>query len=379
MKTITLEYSDCLKDKLLKYDVPFAIEEHTITIFPYKDDSGTFLSINQAEKRVYGEKDIITAIIPVLNRLIYLYDHCYENDYINNINKYLFISCYGHYPNTVYKNQKGSSYPELSYNNKKCANAGGQRNFISFELPEFCIPFKDDNGLVIGHFSYNRIDFHFDIFHTPLKTLHLKLIEDVVNLYLKIENQLKELYQSYEAVRVRIELTNYIKKQADRQKIAIKEKIISLNYRIEDIKSELLNSYSQIKMFQLTLIGLETEKINPEEEIEKLIETYNIKFGTDGFWFETEDIYCKDIFLGKYKITINVSSGIISIINLKKKIGCYDHPHIEDGRICLGELNSAITKLISEYKYFEVAKLCSELLYFYNKSSAYIPMERWIE
>ena len=63
----------------------------------------------------------------------------------------------------------------------------------------------------------------------------------------------------------------------------------------------------------------------------------------------------------------------------KKKIDNYDHPHIENGKICLGELNLAIAKLMSEYKYFDVAKLCSELLYFYNKSSAYLPIERWIE
>ncbi|MDP2365075.1 MAG: hypothetical protein Q8M94_15065, partial [Ignavibacteria bacterium] len=68
MKSIALNYSDYLKDKLIRYDVPFAIEEQTITIFPYKDDSGnTFLSANQAARRVQDEKDIITAIVPVLN------------------------------------------------------------------------------------------------------------------------------------------------------------------------------------------------------------------------------------------------------------------------------------------------------------------------
>lgn len=380
MKSITLEYSDYLKNKLIKYDIPFAIEEQTITIFPYKDSSGhTFISTNQAAYRVQDEKDIITAIIPVLNRLVYVYDHCNESNYMAYMDRYLFISCYSNYPEEVYKNQKTGIYSELHYNGKKCSNAASQRDSINFELPEFCVPFKDDHGLVIGHFSYNRIDFHFDIFHTPLKPLHLELIEDVVNMYLKIEDQLKELYQSYESIKVRLELIDYIKKQAERAKISTKEQIKSLNYRIEESNETLLNSYKELRNLHLKLIGLETETINPEEEVEKLLETYNIRFSTKGFWFETEDIYYKDIFLGQYKITINVNTGRISIHNLKKKVGSYDHPHIDDGKICLGELNSAIAKLISEYKYLEVAKICSELLYFYNKSSAYIPIERWIE
>lgn len=379
MKSITLEYSDYRKDRLLKYDIPFAIEENTITIFPYKDDSGNeFLSTNKAIDRV-NEKDIISALIPVLNRLVYLFDHCHESDYTAYKDKYLFISCYSNYPETIYKNPRNAKYSELHYNGKKCKNDSAQSDSFNFDLPEFCVPFRDDDDLIIGHFSYNRIDFHFDIFHCPLKKLHLELIKAVVNLYLKIEDQLRELYQYYESIKVRLELTSFIKKQADHEKVVTKEDINKLDRNIEEYKSTLLSCYSQLRNLHLKLKGLETETINPEEEVEKLIEAYNIKFSPEGFWFETEDIYYKDIFLGKYKITIDVNAGKISIINLKKKIGSYDHPHIDSGKICLGELNSAIAKLMSEYKYFDVAKLCSELLYFYNKSSAYMPIERWIE
>ena len=366
MKSISVVYSEDLKNDLEKHDIPFAFDEETITVF---------FSQNSVVCSDHKTAQLLLAIIPVLKRPVYIQDHFYTRTWIDSPESHFYITCF---PQDNY--EKSNKYKLLQYKGNKVNNTDKQDNIHIQDIPDFAIPIKDDTGKAIGFIAYNIINIFFDIMHSDLKPLHIELIKDAVNSCLKIEDNLKELFNMYLITRGREELIKHIKQISEKEKDKTKRKIDEYETNIKDHSAYLVRCYRDLRDATLKLRSLESEKINAEEEVEKLISEYNIKFNTEGLiWFETEDIYYKDILIGRFRITLDISSGTIKIQNLTRKIENHDHPHILNGTLCLGELQNAISKLMTEYKYLEVAKLCKEILYFYNPSSAYMQVERWID
>lgn len=368
MKSVIVNYTEKLKLELEKYDIPFAFDEKTITVF---------LDQNSVIPSSFIAEQILPAIVPVLKRPVYIKDHFLIKNWLNSPFSNLYIVCFPQ--DTSFKNIKNIKYKTLIYKGKKVNNDNGQEYMQVLDIPDFALPIKDDNGITIGFIAYNIINIFFDIMHVELQALHLELIRDTVDSYLKIENSLKELFNEYLSVKGRTELIKYIKNISEREKEKLKREISDYEYNINKYTSAIIDWHKSLRNTVLKLKGIESEKINIEEEVEKLITEHDIKFNTEGLiWFETEDIYIKSILIGRFRITLNLEQGSIKIKNLTRKIQEYDHPHIRNEILCLGELNVAITKLTSEYKFIEVAKLCKEMLYFYNPSSAHMQIERWI-
>lgn len=366
MKSISTVYSEELKNSLEKHDIPFAFDEETITVF---------FTQNSFFCSDYKTAQLLPAIIPILKRPVFVQDHFHTNNWINSPDTHFYITCF---PQDSYK--RSDKYRIFQYKGKKVNNTDGADYINIQDVPDFAIPIKDDTEKVIGFIAYNIINIFFDIMHSDLKPLYVELIKDAVNSYLMIEDNLKALFNEFLSVKGRVELIKYIKLMSDKEKNKMEREVEGHKQNIKDYSAYLINSYENLRNATLKLKGLETGKINAEEEVEKLISEYNLKFNTEGLiWFETEDIRIKDILLGKFKITLNINSGTIRILNLTRRIDQYDHPHINNGVLCLGELANAISKLITEYKYIEVARLCKEVLYFYNQSSAHVPLERWID
>ena len=55
----------------------------------------------------------------------------------------------------------------------------------------------------------------------------------------------------------------------------------------------------------------------------------------------------------------------------------WDHPHIVNGAICMGNIREGVVKLIGEYQFSVVAQVMLDFLRSYNQNDSYCPITRW--
>ena len=82
--------------------------------------------------------------------------------------------------------------------------------------------------------------------------------------------------------------------------------------------------------------------------------------------------------LGVYRLVLDLDGDlqIQSISRLGPKPG-WDHPHVQDGRPCLGNLREGVLKLIAEYELALAVQVAIGFLEVYQPESAYCAIERW--
>jgi hypothetical protein len=70
-------------------------------------------------------------------------------------------------------------------------------------------------------------------------------------------------------------------------------------------------------------------------------------------------------------------SGAITVRNLTDPYGLYDHPHVWNGRPCLGNVREGLAKLVAEYQWVAVAEVLLDFLRTVTPRDWYIPVTRW--
>jgi hypothetical protein len=82
--------------------------------------------------------------------------------------------------------------------------------------------------------------------------------------------------------------------------------------------------------------------------------------------------------LGGYRIVLDLHGDvrIESRDNLGPKPG-WDHPHVQDGRPCLGNVREGVLKLIARYELALAAQVLVGFLETYQPEGAYCAIERW--
>lgn len=82
--------------------------------------------------------------------------------------------------------------------------------------------------------------------------------------------------------------------------------------------------------------------------------------------------------LGQYQLTIDLAGDVRvdSVDHLGPKAG-WDHPHVQAGLPCLGNLRPGILKLIAEFEVALAAQLLLDFLATYQPETAYTPIEGW--
>lgn len=81
--------------------------------------------------------------------------------------------------------------------------------------------------------------------------------------------------------------------------------------------------------------------------------------------------------LGSYKVTIDFDSGNLTIDNLTDKFDEYDHPHIDHGVGCLGNLSDGVIRMLAEMELFGALQMIHTFLHSYNSGNAFINIEKW--
>ncbi len=82
--------------------------------------------------------------------------------------------------------------------------------------------------------------------------------------------------------------------------------------------------------------------------------------------------------LGSYRMEISFA-GDVRIRNLTDAVGAYDHPHIYQGRPCLGNIREGIAKMIGEYQFVAVVYVLLDFLKTVNPKDWRIPIAYWPE
>ena len=83
--------------------------------------------------------------------------------------------------------------------------------------------------------------------------------------------------------------------------------------------------------------------------------------------------------IGEFVVTISFSSGRLTIKNVSKAVDGYDHPHISNGSVCLGNISTGIGKMLGEFEFVGALTVLHEYLKSYNDSDAYKKIEHWGE
>lgn len=101
-------------------------------------------------------------------------------------------------------------------------------------------------------------------------------------------------------------------------------------------------------------------------------------------WIETEPVAIdwqgRRYALGAFRLTLDLAGDVRvdSLEHLGPKSG-WDHPHVQDGLPCLGNLRPGILKLIADFELALAAQLLLDFLATYQPETAYTPIEGWPE
>jgi hypothetical protein len=158
----------------------------------------------------------------------------------------------------------------------------------------------------------------------------------------------------------------------------------------EDKQKELLQLYRKILTDKKALEALDGTKgqwINKAQEeytnIHKLVPNLY-----DRITLEEEYLcaYVHDLsinydgteyYLGDFQVKIKLDTGGLEILNQSKKIDGYDHPHINDGVPCLGNVGPGIIRMLAEFELFGALQMIHKYLHSYNPDSVYKKIEFW--
>jgi hypothetical protein len=81
--------------------------------------------------------------------------------------------------------------------------------------------------------------------------------------------------------------------------------------------------------------------------------------------------------IGEFEIKIDLPTGDLDIKNLTHEVDGYDHPHISDGKPCLGNIGNGVIRMLAEFELFGALQIIHKFLHSYNSDSPYLKIERW--
>lgn len=82
--------------------------------------------------------------------------------------------------------------------------------------------------------------------------------------------------------------------------------------------------------------------------------------------------------LGAYRVMLDLAGDVR--VESVERLGprpAWDHPHVQAGLPCLGNLREGVLKLIAEYELALAAQVLLDFLHSYQPETAYTPIEGW--
>ncbi len=82
--------------------------------------------------------------------------------------------------------------------------------------------------------------------------------------------------------------------------------------------------------------------------------------------------------LGQFRLDLH-ASGEVRIVNLTHRVGPYDHPHVHNGRPCLGAAREGIAKLLGEGRLATAAEVLIDFIRTVDPAEWRMPVLHWPE
>jgi hypothetical protein len=82
--------------------------------------------------------------------------------------------------------------------------------------------------------------------------------------------------------------------------------------------------------------------------------------------------------LGSFRLDLHFN-GDVRIVNLTDRIGLYDHPHIRQGRPCLGNIREGVAKLLGEFQFVAATEVLIDFLKTVSPADWRLPILHWPE
>jgi hypothetical protein len=93
---------------------------------------------------------------------------------------------------------------------------------------------------------------------------------------------------------------------------------------------------------------------------------------------ETQPLVVRDRALGRFQLEIALAGDIrVTSLDRRGPRGAWDHPHVQAGLPCLGNLREGILKLIAELELALAVQVLLDFLHTYQPETAYTPIEGW--
>ncbi len=86
-----------------------------------------------------------------------------------------------------------------------------------------------------------------------------------------------------------------------------------------------------------------------------------------------------DYEIGEFEMRIAFETGRLTITNLTNPHDGYDHPHINDGTVCLGNISTGVAKMIAESEYVGALTVLHSFLCSVNSGDQYHDIRNWGE
>jgi hypothetical protein len=186
--------------------------------------------------------------------------------------------------------------------------------------------------------------------------------------------------------RARVAYADYQQRRLREEAGFLEEEVRATERALEELSSRLTLETRHLAAYRQRLRVLQGEAARPDRAAEDLarlqdlegireVESYAggvrlltvpIEVEHAGAWYR----------LGCFQIDL-AETGTIAIRNLTNPYGLYDHPHVSDGRPCLGNVREGVAKLLAEYQWVATAEVLLDFLRTVTPRDWYVPVTHW--
>ena len=169
-----------------------------------------------------------------------------------------------------------------------------------------------------------------------------------------------------------------------------RDRIKQNNEEAADMERQILNLRRQIHTDSQALEALDGTKgqwiqkaVKGFDALQHLIPNYyeGIRIDEGTLIAKTHEVsiaYCGCSYdMGVFEVKITLATGDLEIANLTHKVDGYQHPHISDGRPCLGNIGKGVIRMLAEFELFGALQMIHSFLHSYNEDSPYHSIEHW--
>ena len=234
------------------------------------------------------------------------------------------------------------------------------------------------NGLILARYKagniyllFSLLDENEELLESILKNIIPKAIETLKE---KKEHNFKQAVSS--AIESRVD--------------EYKDRIQSNNSECENLQDQIRTTRLQIETDTQALTALNGTKgqwkVKAEKEYRNLFHLipnmYSaFKIEDDKLIASTNEVCitydCYEYVIGEFDIHIDLKTGDLKIHNTTNKVSGYDHPHINKGNPCLGNIADGLIRMITEFELFGALQMIYNYLHSYNPDSVYNKIEFW--